>query len=84
MLSSKVVYLTSKVQAITSKFCRNSSHTCLAPPVNWPYPPVDLLGSLDALASTIEAGGFTSQYVLDQELAKLYTSVHEGHLYTQF
>lgn len=54
----------------------------LAPPPDYPYPPVDILGGLDDISSKASSGGFNSQYAFDQALARLMTSAHEGHLYT--
>jgi hypothetical protein len=55
-----------------------------APPANYSYPAVDILGSLDALATKAASGGFNSQYLLDQALTTLVSSAHEGHLYQSF
>lgn len=54
----------------------------VAPPAEayYPWPPVDILGGLDDLATKAATGGWESQYEFDQALFSLLASAHEGHL----
>ncbi|KAF8858784.1 hypothetical protein BDZ45DRAFT_802182 [Acephala macrosclerotiorum] len=69
---------------INNDLAADSLSSTRNPPSDYPYPAVDILGGLDALASKAAAGGFKSQYALDMTLNQLIASAREGRLYSAF
>ena len=55
-----------------------------ASPADYPYPPVDLLGGVDSIASKAAVGAFSSQYEFDQAFYTLFALTYGGHLGSQF
>src|ERR1700760_2109010 len=50
------------------------------PPSTYPYPAVDLLGTLDLIASNITKGVYTNWYDYELEIAFLIKAAYDGHL----
>jgi len=59
-----------------------TTHGFLAPPADYYYPAVDILGGMDDIGTKAAAGGYQSQYEFDQAIVQLLNSAHEGHLGT--
>jgi hypothetical protein len=57
-----------------------TTHGFLAPPANYYYPAVDILGGMDDIGTKAAAGGYQSQYEFDQAIVQLLNSAHDGHL----
>ncbi|KAI0098029.1 hypothetical protein GGR51DRAFT_565920 [Nemania sp. FL0031] len=51
------------------------------PPSNYPYPPVDLLGELEAIRSNLQAGKYSSELEWQEDLFEnIVGKPHNGHL----
>ncbi|KAK5747454.1 hypothetical protein LTR17_000095 [Elasticomyces elasticus] len=50
-----------------------------APPPDYYYPAVDIIGSLDAVARDVEAGLYTSEYAVQFELTQIIVSARDCH-----
>ncbi|OTB04220.1 hypothetical protein M426DRAFT_11842 [Hypoxylon sp. CI-4A] len=51
------------------------------PPQSYTLPPVDIQGGLDNISSTVQAGGFASEYDFQLAIVELISSAHDGHFY---
>lgn len=54
-----------------------------SPPPGFLYPGVDILGSLDAMISKLQSGGYSSEYDVQLDLYNLITSAYDFHLVYQ-
>jgi hypothetical protein len=50
-----------------------------SPPQDYPFAAVDVLGTLDNISSTVDAGGYRSEYDFQLAILELVQSVHDGH-----
>jgi hypothetical protein len=80
VFQSTLAYLKGKLPVINILFHDSCWLHYIHPPAGYQYPATDLLGGLDAIASKVAAGGFKSQYVLDQAIIALFLTAHEGYL----
>ncbi|UKZ90358.1 uncharacterized protein TrAFT101_005382 [Trichoderma asperellum] len=52
------------------------------PPKDYYWPAVDLVGELEDIQKNITAGAYHSQYDVDIDVAKVWSSAHDGHFHT--
>lgn len=55
---------------------------CSDPPKDYYWPAVDLVGELEDIQKNITAGAYHSQYDVDIDVAKVWSSAHDGHFHT--
>ncbi|KAF2669042.1 hypothetical protein BT63DRAFT_413514 [Microthyrium microscopicum] len=49
------------------------------PPKSYPYPPTDILGGLDKIASKTKSGGYKNQFDFEIDIVKYAIATYDGH-----
>lgn len=64
--------------------CRIDLSFKKAPPTGYPYPGVDLVGSVTKIVDNLKNNTYANEYSWQMDMFKTFMAAKDGHLYASF